>query len=159
MEGRQSHHVNSGDNSDTIDAPSIDSTTTTNNTATIDPTNTAAPASAEPESEASTTPSDIRLQRITDYLEEALAKASPLEANLGATNADLQLIAYRMKQALEEALQQGPATIADLEELERTLEQYIKITKQIDRFTQAAMKLAASPSAQGSKLPEVLPKS
>jgi hypothetical protein len=90
----------------------------------------------------------LRNQRIQDYLVQSLAKGSPLEANLGAVNCDLFSMASHLWQAIAEALQQGPAALEELEYLMPAVEQYLKITKQIDRYAQLAIKLGDATASQ-----------
>ena len=50
-------------------------------------------------------------------------------------------MAYRMQETIENAMAEGPMTLEDLEDLMPTIESYLKITKQIDRFSQLCIKL------------------
>ena len=91
--------------------------------------------------ESNRTGADVRLERILDYVNQSLAKLNPLEASLGALNADLMLMAYRLRQVLDDALQEGAAAFEELEELAPTIDQLLRILKQIERFSQLAIKL------------------
>jgi hypothetical protein len=84
---------------------------------------------------------ESREQRIADYVAESLAKDDALEANLGILNADLMLIAHRFRHALDEALQQPPETLAEMAEFMPGIDGYLRVVKQIDRFSQLALKL------------------
>jgi hypothetical protein len=59
---------------------------------------------------------DVRLKRIQDYLGDALGKANTLKAMVGATNIDLMLIGYRLKQAIEEPLSAEPNSLEQFEQ-------------------------------------------
>ena len=86
-------------------------------------------------------PADIREQRIADYVAESLANDDPFEANLGVVNADLMLIAHRFRHVLEGALQESPETLAEMTEFMLGLDSYLRVVKQVDRFSQLAVKL------------------
>src|SRR6185295_9968139 len=141
MEGMRVSADNPDGNSDTIDNTSIDSPDATNDTATIDGTDPAAPAIAE--SERTSTTRDLHRRRICDYMQDALAKPDAHQAALGALNADLMSVACHVGEALQEALEHEPATIAELEELDPTLNQLSKLGKLIGHLSQVGIKLAA----------------
>jgi hypothetical protein len=84
---------------------------------------------------------DLRLDRITEYVSEALAAADPLAANVGVINGDLMHMAYALRQGLAEALQQPPESLLAMSEAMPAMDGFLKVTKQIDRFTQLWMKL------------------
>ena len=84
---------------------------------------------------------DHRMQRIGDYLNEALNSSNALAANLGAQNSSLMKMGYRMQQTIENAMEEGPMTLDDLENLMPTIESYLKISKQVDHFSRLCIKL------------------
>ena len=86
---------------------------------------------------------DRRLQRIMDYLREALARESALEANLGAVNSDLLIMGYRLKQAIDEAMAATPAALEQFQRLMPAIDSYLRLTKQIDRLAQLSLRLAS----------------
>lgn len=86
---------------------------------------------------------DVRVQRIADYAADSLAKDNALEANLGVVNADLMLIAFRFRDVLEDVLQQPTETLAQMAEFMPGVDGYLKVVKQVDRFSQLAIKLQA----------------
>ena len=86
---------------------------------------------------------DPRLQRIMDYLREALARDSALEANLGAVNSDLLMMGYRLKQAIDEAMAATPAALEQFQRLMPAIDSYLRLTKQIDRLAQLSLRLAS----------------
>lgn len=79
---------------------------------------------------------DRRLKRIQDYLNDAISKVNTREALIGATNSDLMLIGYRLKQAIEEALSTEPNSLGQFQELMPAVQMYLKITTQVGRLTQ-----------------------
>lgn len=92
------------------------------------------PAHSEPRE------SDLRLQRIRDYATESLAKLGPLEANLGLVNSDLMNMAYRLKQAIEKAMETAEE-LEDFEVLLPAIDKFQMLAKQIDRFTQLELRV------------------
>jgi hypothetical protein len=101
---------------------------------------------------------DMRVQRLMDFRANSLAAASPEEALLGATNADLLEIAFLMKPVLAEALA-GEPTLAKFEQLLPIFDPYLKVTRQAERFTQVLIRLregrlGSSQSRRARKLAE-----
>lgn len=84
---------------------------------------------------------NIRQQRIVDYVTESLAKNDLLEANLGAVNGDLMLIAYRLQAVLGDVLQRPPESLVELSELMPAIDGYLRVTKQVERYSQLALKM------------------
>ena len=84
---------------------------------------------------------DLRMQRLGDYLKDALAHPNAFAANLGAQNSGLMKMAYRIQQGIEDAMEQEPTILEDLENLTFSLDTYLKLSKQVDRFSQLCMKL------------------
>jgi hypothetical protein len=82
-----------------------------------------------------------RMQRIADYLAACLSNANALEANLGIVNSDLLLIAFRLKQTIDQAQESGAKSLEELDYLLPAIETYLQITKQIDRFSRLELKL------------------
>jgi hypothetical protein len=107
-----------------------------------DDPNPAVDAPAPPANETSSC--DLRLQRLVDYMADALTKRNPLEANLGAVNGDLLLLEYRFRQGLDDLLNEAPNSLEELQAAMPGVEGLLRIVKQIDRFSQLASKLAAT---------------
>jgi hypothetical protein len=84
-----------------------------------------------------------RIKQIQDLLKNSLSNTSPLDANLGAVNAGLMLIEYRLKQALDSALTSGPRSLEEFAPLMPVIKDYLRITKQIGQFSQLTVRLAA----------------
>jgi hypothetical protein len=79
---------------------------------------------------------DVRLQRIIEYLQDSLADSDPLDANLGTVNADLFLMAHRLMQGMGDVLASRPDSLEEFDLVHQSLDHYLRVTKQIDRFTQ-----------------------
>jgi len=100
-----------------------------------------------PESSDTATPCGVaaapndRVDRITEHIDQALQQANPVVATIGAASGDLLLLHYRLGQALNERLADGPDLLASLSEIIPTLSIYAKIGQQADRFTQLALKI------------------
>ena len=91
-----------------------------------------------------TEPITPQQRRLQDLIAAALATACPLEANLGIVKCGLIDLAQRLHTALVSALGEPPATVAEIEQVSRTIDQYLRLTKQIDRYAQLAIKLRQS---------------
>lgn len=79
---------------------------------------------------------DVRLQRIIEYMRDSLANSDPLDANLGTVNADLFLMAHRLMQGMGDVLESRPDSLEEFDLAHQSLDHYLRVTKQIDRFTQ-----------------------
>lgn len=77
-----------------------------------------------------------RLQRIRDYQREALANPDALAANLGAVNADLMQIAYRLLKATNAAFAQSANPLEDFTALLSALNVSSQLTRQIHRLAE-----------------------
>lgn len=102
---------------------------------------------------------DRRLQRIRDYLDEALAKDNALAANLGAAASDLMLLGYQLKQAIDAALAEAPVALDRFEQLLPAIDYYLRINKQVDRMTQLDLRLASGLKAAKLVQPKLESKS
>jgi hypothetical protein len=49
--------------------------------------------------------------------------------------------AYQFQHLLNEAMQQSPETLAEMAEFKPGLDDYLRVVKQVDRFSQLAIKL------------------
>jgi hypothetical protein len=91
----------------------------------------------------------IRLERIEQYIEESLAKANPLEAALGAVNGDLLLMEYRIKRDLEGLSEGDPEFGPALDQVAAVVDQYLRVIKQLERFTHLATKMSGDSRSRG----------
>lgn len=112
-----------------------------------DPQHTAS-QSADSSTDGST--ASLRMRRIQDLQAQALAKADPLEANLGAANGALLRLAFRMEQAIEGSLADFADPVTRIERLTPAIETYLKLMRQADRFAQLDQRLACH-AGKGAK--------
>jgi hypothetical protein len=98
---------------------------------------------------------DLRLRRIRDFLDEALAKDNALEANLGAINSDLMVMAYQLRDAIDDALAEGSGALDDFRNLVPALGSYLGIIKQIDRFAQLELRVAGARAVARKSMKQV----
>ena len=92
---------------------------------------------ADTQNPATTSSASIHLKRIGELLDESLAKDDAMEANVCAVNCALMLMAHRYHRVLAD---HELASLSDLEFLAPSVEQFLRITKQIERFSQLAAK-------------------
>jgi hypothetical protein len=85
-----------------------------------------------------------RLQRIRDYLEEALAKPESLAACLAAHNADTMRLCYRLARATDAALASAPDTIEKLPTVYQALDMVARLNRQIQQFSELDVRLRAA---------------
>jgi hypothetical protein len=101
---------------------------------------------------------DVRLQRIIEYMRDSLADSDPLDANLGAVNADLFLMAHRLMQGMGDVLESRPDSLEEFGLVHQSLDHYLRVTKQIDHFTQLIEKRKRAQGEGGSPgIPEHRP--
>jgi hypothetical protein len=91
---------------------------------------------------------DVRMQRLTDHMADSLAKDDPFAANLGAVNGDLMLIEYRMRQSLDVLLKEAPRSPEEFQAAMPGVDAYLRVVKQIDRFSQLALKLDSARASE-----------
>ena len=104
----------------------------------------AARADAPPPDRGGAGRTDVRLQRIMDYVKEASEKRDALDATLGAVNGDLLLIARRLRQELDDFLNRPSESAEELLLAQSFFDQHLRVAKQIDRFAQLDIKLRAA---------------
>lgn len=97
----------------------------------------------------------VRLQRVADYQSDAAALPDPLRANLGLMNAGLMRIGQAIDEAVDQALRDGPTTIEQLDRLRPTIEMYLRITRQVDRFAQLELKTREVDSREAGLSPPI----
>jgi hypothetical protein len=88
-----------------------------------------------------------RHERVDDYLDHALKASHPLEANLGVVHSDLMWFAGTLNDTLSGYRREAAETLLAKEEFFPTLEMYLKVSKQIDRFAQLLLKVQKLESA------------
>jgi hypothetical protein len=92
-------------------------------------------------------PTDGRVERILEHVDDSLRLDDPLQATVGAASGDLMLMQYRLRQVLDEVLQQTPDTLTALAEVMPALNTYMKVSQQVDRFIQLSLKIQAAKGA------------
>ena len=88
-----------------------------------------------------------------DYQDQSLFLEDPLEANLNATNADLMGLAHMMQQAITRAVAPETVTPAQIAELAPVVDQYLRLLRQTDRFSQLALRVAPNRGGPGPRQP------
>ena len=81
-----------------------------------------------------------RLRRVSDYLTSSLAKADPLEANIGSINSGLMRLALSLDDIIERAVGAGPQTVEGLENVMPAIDTHLRVTRQVDRFAQLELR-------------------
>jgi hypothetical protein len=81
-----------------------------------------------------------RLERVSAYGAAALSKRNALLANVGAINSGLMTVNLYLEQSLVQALATGPPSDERLEKLRPSIDMYLRVTRQIDRFAQLEIK-------------------
>jgi hypothetical protein len=94
--------------------------------------------------------SDLRRQRIADYLTEALRQDNSLRANLGAVNCDLLHLVYDLKQAIAEALGVDPA-LGQFQGLLPAIDYWLRVSKQVERLAQLDLQFDAATADRALK--------
>lgn len=75
-------------------------------------------------------------RRISEYRETSLSKGDPLEAALGAYNADLITIGSHVQEAIKAYLATDPCNIDRIQTALPILGTALQVARQIDRFSQ-----------------------
>lgn len=102
------------------------------------PTDAAAPAQTDAAA------ADPRLQRIAEQLAEALRSPDLLRGITMASSCDIMELSWQLKKAIDAELADGPGSLDHFAELSPALDTLLRMTKQIERFTQLDMRLAAA---------------
>lgn len=85
-----------------------------------------------------------RYRRLADYQQKAVKNADPLVATLAVINSDLMGFAFRLSQAIEGAVGADAVSLQEVHQIDPALNSYLRVAKQIDRFTQLAIHLGKS---------------
>lgn len=86
---------------------------------------------------------EMRLERIHAFLVQSLEKVDPFQSNLGAISSDLALMAFRLKEGIDDAMNKSPNPLEDLQRLMPALEAYLRIARQFDRLGQLTRSIDA----------------
>lgn len=84
---------------------------------------------------------DARLKRVADYAKAALQRADPLASVIGVANSGLFSFATRFQDAIDAATDPSSPVPMDLRTLQPAIDSYLRIMRQIDRFTQLELRL------------------
>jgi hypothetical protein len=93
---------------------------------------------------------DRRAGLILSFQVEAWAMSDPLAANLRVFNGDLLQIASGLQLVIAENLAQALATPGGQKKLDRQLEMYLKVARQVDRFAQIERQMAKDGTEKNS---------
>lgn len=93
---------------------------------------------------------DCRFQRLADYQQKAIKTADPLVATLAVINSDLMGMAFRLSKAIDGAVGEGAAGLQELRQVDPALNSYLRVAKQIDRFTQLGIHLGKPERSAGA---------
>ena len=96
---------------------------------------------------------NLRIHRIEQLQAEALAEPDALQANLGAFNAGLMRIGFRLEEAIEGASAQITDPLARFERLAPAIDSLLKVMRQVDRFAQLDQRLASAQQSRKTPKP------
>ena len=85
---------------------------------------------------------EARLSRVLEYQINTLTNEDSLGANLGSVNSGLMRVALWLDETIEQAMESGPRTIDQLQRMLPAVDTYLRVTRQIDRFAQLAVRAA-----------------
>jgi hypothetical protein len=96
-----------------------------------------------------------RVERIEQYIEQSLAKPDPMEATLGVVTGDLMSMAHRIKRHIDELFEGDPEFVPELDLIAPEIDQYLRVSKQIERFALLTEKrYGRSPASSARKVAE-----
>jgi hypothetical protein len=84
---------------------------------------------------------DVRLERLNEYESAGGDKPDPLQALLTFTSADLMHVAFKLGDALKSTLGTAPVTGESVRQAQPVLNDYLRVTRQVDRYTQLELRL------------------
>lgn len=84
---------------------------------------------------------DVRIERIMEYVDDSLKKDDALQAMVGAVCGDLMLMQYRMRQAIDETLQVPPDSLTAIAEVMPAMNTFMKLGQQVGQFVQLNLKI------------------
>lgn len=89
----------------------------------------------------------LKLKRLADYIADSLAHPDSEVAMLGATNAILMTALMRLSDQIEKVLQADSSNVSQLDLLMHGIVMMLKLTRQVDRFSQLKLYISESQSA------------
>jgi hypothetical protein len=88
-----------------------------------------------------TSAGDVRVERIREHVDDSLKQSDALEATVGAASGDLMLMQYRLRQALDDALEETPNSLAAIAEVMPAMNTFLKLSQQVGQFVQLSLKI------------------
>ena len=90
---------------------------------------------------------DVRVDRILEHVDDSLKEEDALQATVGAASGDLMLMQYRLRQALDETLQETPDSLTAIAEVMPALNTFMKLSQQVGQFVQLSLKIKTAKAA------------
>lgn len=90
---------------------------------------------------------DVRFERILQHVDDSLREEDALQATVGAAGGDLMLMQYRLRQALDETLQETPDSLTAIAEVMPALNTFMKLSQQVGQFVQLSLKIKSAKAA------------
>lgn len=90
---------------------------------------------------------DVRVERILQHVDDSLREEDALQATVGAAGGDLMLMQYRLRQALDETLQETPDSLTAIAEVMPALNTFMKLSQQVGQFVQLSLKIKTAKAA------------
>jgi hypothetical protein len=87
---------------------------------------------------------DVRLDRLDEFEATGAEKTDPLQALLTFTSADLLNVAFLLGDAVKSTLGTGPVTEESARQGQAVLNDYLRVTRQVDRFTQLELRIESA---------------
>ena len=87
---------------------------------------------------------EVRVERILQHVDDSLQEPDALQATVGAAGGDLLLMQYRLRQALDETLQETPASLTAIAQALPALNTFMKLSQQVGQFVQLSLKIKAA---------------
>lgn len=82
-----------------------------------------------------------RLERIRDYQEESLGRADALSACLGASNADLMRISYRLSKAVDATLASSAPALEPSSNVYPAMDMLSRLNRQVEHFAELEVRM------------------
>ena len=90
---------------------------------------------------------DVRVERILQHVDDSLREEDALQATVGAAGGDLMLMQYRLRQALDETLQETPDSLTAIAEVMPALNTFMKLSQQVNQYVQLSIKIKTAKGA------------
>lgn len=101
---------------------------------------------------------ELRQQRVKEYEAKGLRNPEPFEACLAAIQADQIRVSFSMKHVLQQIFADAQASLESIPDMERVLNLYLRVTRQIERYGQLQIRQAELQQAQFAAASVTLPK-